>query len=109
RTGHVPRRHDHPHARRHDGGRDLHLGSRPHVDRSAHPLPGRSMSGVLSWLAPRRGAGATAPAASAEERIAFATQFQLTWWRFRKHRLAVWSGVIVILFYLAALFADTIA
>jgi len=61
---------------------------------------------ALSFLAPFR---AAKPAASAEERIAFATQFQLTWWRFRKHRIAVWSGVIVILFYIAAIFADTIA
>jgi peptide/nickel transport system permease protein len=64
------------------------------------------MNAVLAWLAPWRTA-ATAP--SAEERIAFATQFQLTWWRFRKHRVAVWSGIIVILFYIAAIFADTIA
>ncbi|MBM3479551.1 MAG: ABC transporter permease, partial [Alphaproteobacteria bacterium] len=42
----------------------------------------------------------------AEERVAAATQFQLTWWRFRKHKLAVASGVLVILFYLGALFAD---
>jgi peptide/nickel transport system permease protein len=64
------------------------------------------MNAVLAWLAPWRGASI---APSAEERIAFATQFQLTWWRFRKHRVAVWSGIIVILFYLAAIFADTIA
>lgn len=64
------------------------------------------MTGVLAWLAPWR---ALARAASAEDRIASATQLQLTWWRFRKHRLAVWSGVIVAIFYTAALFADTIA
>jgi len=45
----------------------------------------------------------------AEERVAAATQFQLTWWRFRKHKLAVASGVLVILFYLGALFADFLA
>ena len=27
--------------------------------------------------------------------VAVASQLQLTWWRFRRHRLAVWSGVIV--------------
>ncbi len=64
------------------------------------------MNAVLAWLAPWR---ASSAAPSAEERIAFATQFQLTWWRFRKHRVAVWSGIIVILFYIAAIFADTIA
>ena len=65
-----------------------------------------AISGIFARLAPWRGVAA---APSAEERIAFATQFQLTWWRFRKHRLAVWSGVIVALFYLVAIFADFIA
>jgi peptide/nickel transport system permease protein len=64
------------------------------------------MTSALAWLAPWR---KPSPAAIAAERIAFATQFQLTWWRFRKHRLAVWSGIVVILFYLAAIFADFIA
>jgi peptide/nickel transport system permease protein len=54
-----------------------------------------------------------APAAplvtAAEEKIAVATQLQLTWWRFRKHKLAVASGVLVILFYFAALLADFLA
>ena len=45
----------------------------------------------------------------AETRVAVATQRQLIWWRFRKHKLAVISAVIVGLFYLVALFADTIA
>ena len=55
--------------------------------------------------------GAPAPAAapSAEERFAVASQLQLTWWRFRRHRLAVVSGVVVVLFYLIALFADFLA
>src|SRR5258708_7128203 len=65
-----------------------------------------TMSALLAWLAPWR---APASAPSAEERIAFATQFQLTWWRFRKHRLAVWSGIVVIVFYLLAVLADFIA
>ena len=45
----------------------------------------------------------------AEEKFAAATQLQLTWWRFKKHRLAVVSGIVIILFYLAALFADFLA
>jgi len=44
-----------------------------------------------------------------EEKVAAATQLQLTWWRFRKHRVAVASGFIVIFFYLAAAFADFLA
>jgi len=46
---------------------------------------------------------------AAEDRIAAATQLQLTWWRFRKHRLAVASGIVVILFYLIVIFADFLA
>ena len=38
----------------------------------------------------------------AETRVAVATQRQLIWWRFRKHKLAVVSAVIVGLFYLVA-------
>src|SRR3954469_19432096 len=48
-------------------------------------------------------------AAGAEEKVAVASQLQLTWWRFRRHRLAVWSGVVVALFYLVAVFADFLA
>jgi peptide/nickel transport system permease protein len=48
-------------------------------------------------------------APAAENRVAVATQRQLIWWRFRKHKLALLSAVIVLLFYLVALFADTLA
>jgi len=44
-----------------------------------------------------------------DDRLAQATQLQLTWWRFRRHRLAVISLVVVALFYLAAIFADFLA
>jgi peptide/nickel transport system permease protein len=54
-------------------------------------------------------AEAPAVATAAESRIAVATQRQLIWWRFRKHRLAVVSAVIVVLFYLVAIFADFLA
>jgi peptide/nickel transport system permease protein len=47
--------------------------------------------------------------ADAAERYAVATQLQLTWWRFKRHKLAMASGVVVILFYLVALFADFLA
>jgi peptide/nickel transport system permease protein len=57
----------------------------------------------------RRAKVAPVQTLDAEERVAVATQLQLTWWRFRKHRLAIASGVIVILFYLMALFADFLA
>jgi len=44
-----------------------------------------------------------------EQRIFVASQWQLTWWRFRKHRVAVASGVVVAAFYLAVLGADFLA
>ena len=48
-------------------------------------------------------------AAVAEDRYAQATQLQLTWWRFRKHKLALISMVVIVLFYLVAIFADSLA
>ncbi|MEZ4660394.1 MAG: ABC transporter permease [Caldilineaceae bacterium] len=44
-----------------------------------------------------------------EERISVASQRQLIWWRFRKHKLAMLSGVLILLFYLSALGADFLA
>jgi peptide/nickel transport system permease protein len=51
----------------------------------------------------------TAVALTTDDRLAQATQLQLTWWRFRRHRLAVISLIIVALFYLSAIFADFLA
>lgn len=45
----------------------------------------------------------------AEERVSVATQRQLMWRRFRKHKVAVISSVIVILTYLIVIFADFFA
>ena len=45
----------------------------------------------------------------AEARVAVATQRQLIWWRFKKHKLALVSAMIVGVFYLVALFADVLA
>src|ERR1700730_1380536 len=45
----------------------------------------------------------------AEERISVAPQWQLMWWRFRKHKLALVSTALVLLFYLVVVFADFLA
>ena len=45
----------------------------------------------------------------AESRINFASQWQLIWWRFRKHKLALVSSVVVILIYFVAIFAEFLA
>jgi peptide/nickel transport system permease protein len=44
-----------------------------------------------------------------DERIAVASQRQLVWWRFRRHKLAMASAILLIGFYLVALFADFLA
>lgn len=52
---------------------------------------------------------AEAAGSAAEARFAQATQLQLTWWRFRRHKLALVSLGIVALFYAVAIFADFLA
>jgi peptide/nickel transport system permease protein len=47
--------------------------------------------------------------AAADDRVVVATPMQLAWWRFRKHKLAMGSAVVLILFYLAALLAPFLA
>jgi len=49
------------------------------------------------------------PSSAAEERVSVATQWQLMWWRFKKHRLAMISTAVVLLFYLVVIFADFLA
>lgn len=44
-----------------------------------------------------------------EERVYVASQRQLIWWRFRRHRVAVISLVVLIIFYLVALFPEFLA
>jgi len=52
--------------------------------------------------------GPTAATAQ-EQRVFVASQWQLMWWRFRKHKVAVASGAVVIGFYLVVLGADFLA
>src|SRR5918999_6491585 len=47
--------------------------------------------------------------ADGEKQIFVATQRQLIWWRFRKHKLAMAGLIVVALFYLVALCADFLA
>ena len=44
-----------------------------------------------------------------EERISVASQRQLIWWRFRKHRVAVVATAIIVIFYTIVIFADFLA
>ncbi|HLQ64884.1 MAG TPA: hypothetical protein VK201_09270, partial [bacterium] len=45
-------------------------------------------------------------ASAAEERVSLAANWKLVWWRFRKHRLAVASAVVLILLYVVVLIPD---
>lgn len=60
--------------------------------------------------APVATATSTATAATATEATAFvASQWQLMWWKFRKHRLAMIGGVVTLIIYLIAAFVEFLA
>jgi peptide/nickel transport system permease protein len=44
-----------------------------------------------------------------ELKLEVATQWQLMWWKFRKHKLAMLSAGIIFLYYLVAIFAEFFA
>ncbi len=44
-----------------------------------------------------------------EERIYIASPLQMMWWRFVKHKMAIVGGIVVILLYLVAIFAEVLA
>jgi peptide/nickel transport system permease protein len=50
-----------------------------------------------------------APLVESEERIYVASQYQLMWWRFRRHKAALISTVIIFLLIFIAAFAEFIA
>jgi peptide/nickel transport system permease protein len=45
-------------------------------------------------------------ALSQEDQVFVASQWQLMWWKFRKHKMAVVGGIVLLLMYLMALFAE---
>ncbi|MCY4377084.1 MAG: ABC transporter permease [Spirochaetaceae bacterium] len=60
-------------------------------------------------LVARQDAPATAGAPVEDERRYIAGQWKLMWWRFRRHKAAIASAIVVALFYLVAVFADTLS
>ncbi len=46
---------------------------------------------------------------AADQRVYAASQWQLMWWRFRKHRVAQVALVVLLLFYAIAIFAEFLA
>jgi peptide/nickel transport system permease protein len=97
------------------------------VDRPTHPhgrqaiaelpVPQARRAGepVAEPALPGDGGGAVAAGLDlaigevAEERISVASQWQLMWWRFRRHRLAMVATAIVAVFYLAVIFTEFLA
>jgi len=53
--------------------------------------------------------GATDPMSAEQRRFYSASPWMLMWWKLRRHRLAVLSGVILLLLYFAAAIAEIIA
>ena len=51
-------------------------------------------------------ADGAAPSSAESERFFTASQWQLVFWRFRKHKLAVASSIIIAILYLVAIFAE---
>lgn len=49
------------------------------------------------------------PQTSEADRLMVATQWQLMWWRFRKHKLAIVAAIVLAFFYLIVIFADFLA
>ncbi len=47
--------------------------------------------------------------AEPESKVQVAGQWQLVWWRFRRHKLALASGAVVIFIYLVAVFCEFLA
>jgi len=46
---------------------------------------------------------------TAEDRISVASNWRLVWWRFRKHRLALLSALVLLALYGVVLFPDFVS
>jgi len=58
---------------------------------------------------PSRPQGPTGDALAAEERIYVASQWQLAWWKFRKHKVAVAGTIVILLLAVLGLFCEFFA
>lgn len=63
----------------------------------------------MAEVGPAGGVGTGLAEALESDRVYVASQWKLMWWRFRKHRLAMGAGVVLILFYLVVLGAEFLA
>ena len=44
-----------------------------------------------------------------QEKFYRASSLQMMWWKFRRHKVAVWSGIILLLLYFSILISEIIA
>lgn len=44
-----------------------------------------------------------------QEKVFLASQMQLMWWKFKRHKVAVWSGIFLLLVYFMVVFAEIFA
>ena len=49
------------------------------------------------------------PSTESDVRVEVATQWQLMWWKFKKHKLANFGGLLVLFFYMLAIFSEFFA
>jgi peptide/nickel transport system permease protein len=54
-------------------------------------------------------AGALASPMGESERVYVASPWRLIWWRFQRHKVALVAGIVIVLFYLVAIFAEFVA
>jgi peptide/nickel transport system permease protein len=55
------------------------------------------------------GGGTPIVEAGEDLKLEVATQWQLMWWKFRKHKLAMFSAGVIFIYYLVAIFAEFFA
>src|SRR5205823_4257375 len=103
-AGHVSGRRVRAADQRADDCRHVAFGHPPGVARPTYPLRALTALATTEVLEPR-----TEPSLEDEivdARLTVTSQWQLIWGRFLKHRVAVVSLGILVVFYLLALFAD---
>src|SRR5262249_37494561 len=93
--GHVPGRLVPPDAERSDRGGDLDLG---HLAGLARPADSARMSAPAVAIPP------DALTDVRDDEIYVASQWQLMWWKFRRHRAALIGAGVVALLYFVAIF-----
>ncbi len=49
------------------------------------------------------------PSQEVEAKVFVAPQWKLVWWKFRKHKMALYCGIVILIIYLIALLADFLA